>query len=146
MRERKAHSHFCIGYKSLLSTEFTFTIHCLIYSIHDVHRNQTKAYNCCIVFIQKIRLSIYSLKVRLMQFFSPFIFIRIVSWILKMLLWFLLMKVYLYIPLNCVSEYPMYVLPQTMAPMGAAGTLIFACLLFLYRRFCGMWACYINCI
>jgi len=145
MRERKAHCYFCIGCQSLLSTEFIFTIHCLIYSFHDVHRNQTKASNCCILFFQKIRLSVCSLKIRHL-FFSPFISMRIVSWILKMLLWFLLMKVYLYIPVNCVIEYPAYVLPQIMAPIGAAGTLIIACLLFLYHHFSGMWAYYINCI
>lgn len=128
--ERKAYSHFCIGCKGLLIMEFTFTIHCLIYSIHDVHRNQMKASSCCVLFIQKIRLPAYSLKIRLTHFFSPFIFIGIVSWILKMLLWFLLMEVYLYIPLSCVAEYPTHVLPQTMAPIGVAATLILACLLF----------------
>lgn len=87
-------------------------------------KHPTLAYSLC------RRLDyVYSLKIKLLHFFSLFIFIRIVSWILKMLLWFLLMK--LYIPLN-------YGLHQVMAPMGVAGTLIFACLLFLCHRVYGM--------
>lgn len=70
MREWKAHRHFCIGCKSILSIEFTVTIHCLIYSIHDFQRNQTKASNSCIFFMQKIRLCLQPKNQTFAFFFS----------------------------------------------------------------------------
>lgn len=144
MRHRKAQSHFRLFYRSLLSTEFPFTNHCSIYNIHDAHKNQTKTSSCCIHFIQKIELSVYSLKFRLMHLFS--IFLQFFSWILKnATLVSVEQSVFIPdIPLNCVAEYTTYVLPQTGAPIGVAATLNFSCLLFLYCLFCGIGAHYIN--
>lgn len=44
MRDRKAHRHFCLFCRSLLSTDFPFTSHnhCSIYNVCDIHKNKVK--------------------------------------------------------------------------------------------------------